>query len=214
MLKDKLLEQLDNSNHYTIPKYVLSYSKELDLDCNSLVLLIYFLNMKNKDIFNYDSIVNDLNITDKELMKGLAKLQEKKLLIILIEKNENGLIEEKIDVSPFYDIILSKMLEENKEENKSTIYDVFEKELGRTLSPLEYDIIGTWLTSGIKEDIIEEALKEAVFNGVNSFKYIDKILFEWNKKGIRKKEDIKKEEKKKEEEKEETSSFDFEWLGE
>ena len=92
--------------------------------------------------------------------------------------------------------------------------NVFEKELGRTLSPLEYDIIGTWLTSGIKEEIIEEALKEAVFNGVNSFKYIDKILFEWNKKGIKKKEDVKKAEKKKEEEKEETSSFDFEWLGE
>ena len=214
MLKDKLLEQLNNSNHYTIPKYVLSYAKDLNLDSTSLILLIYFLNMKNKDIFNYDSIVNDLNITDKELMEGLAKLQEKKLLIILIEKNENGLIEEKIDVSPFYDIILSKMLEKDNEEKKSTIYDIFEKELGRTLSPLEYDIIGTWLTSGIKEEIIQEALKEAVFNGVNSFKYIDKILFEWNKKGIKKKEDIKREEKKKEEEKEETSSFDFEWLGE
>ena len=101
MLKDKLLEQLDNSNHYTIPKYVLSYAKELNLNCNSLMLLIYFLNMKNKDIFNYDKIIKDLNITDKELMDGLAKLQEKKLLVTLIEKNEIGIIEEKIDISPF-----------------------------------------------------------------------------------------------------------------
>lgn len=213
MLKDKLLEQLDNSNHYTIPKYVLSFAKELELDCTSLMLLIYFLNMKNKEIFNYENIIKDLNVTDKELMEGLSKLQEKRLLVTLLEKNENGLMEEKIDISPFYDVILSKMLEEKKEE-KSTIYDVFEKELGRTLSPLEYDIIGTWLTSGIKEEVIQEALKEAVFNGVNSFKYIDKILFEWNKKGIKKKEDVKKAEKKQEEEKEETSSFDFEWLGE
>lgn len=213
MLKDKLLEQLDNSNHYTIPKYVLSFAKELELDCTSLMLLIYFLNMKNKEIFNYENIIKDLNVTDKELMEGLSKLQEKRLLVTLLEKNENGLMEEKIDISPFYDIILSKMLEEKKEE-KSTIYDVFEKELGRTLSPLEYDIIGTWLTSGIKEEVIQEALKEAVFNGVNSFKYIDKILFEWNKKGIKKKEDVKRAEKKQEEEKEETSSFDFEWLGE
>lgn len=212
MLKDKLLEQLDNSNHYTIPKYVLSYAKKLELDCNALILLIYFLNIKNKDIFNYDKIIKDLNITDKELMEGLSRLQEKKLLIMSIEKNENGLMEEKIDVSPFYEIILSKLLEEQQEEKKNTIYDIFEKELGRTLSPLEYDMISTWLTSGVKEEIIEEALKEAVYNGVNSFKYIDKILFEWNKKGIKKKEDIKKEEKKKEEEKEETSSFDFEWL--
>ena len=45
MLKDKLLEQIDNSNHYTIPKYVLSFAKDLELDCTSLMLLIYFLNM-------------------------------------------------------------------------------------------------------------------------------------------------------------------------
>ena len=43
--------------------------------------------------------------------------------------------------------------------------------------------------------MIKEALKEASLNGVSNLRYIDKILFDWMKKGIRKKEDIKKEEK-------------------
>ena len=36
-------------------------------------------------------------------------------------------------------------------------------------------------------------MKEASLNGVSNLRYIDKILFDWTKKGIQKKEDIKKE---------------------
>ena len=33
--------------------------------------------------------------------------------------------------------------------------------------------------------MIEEALKEAILNQVTSLRYIDKILADWSKKGIR-----------------------------
>ena len=32
--------------------------------------------------------------------------------------------------------------------------------------------------------MIKEAVKEATFNGVSNLRYIDKILYEWEKKGI------------------------------
>ena len=35
------------------------------------------------------------------------------------------------------------------------------------------------------------ALKEAVYNGVPNLRYIDKILYEWNRKGFKTPEDIK-----------------------
>ena len=44
MLKKELMNELNNENHYTVPRYVLSYAKELGLDMDSLILLIYFLN--------------------------------------------------------------------------------------------------------------------------------------------------------------------------
>ena len=37
------------------------------------------------------------------------------------------------------------------------------------------------------KDLIKEALKEAILSGVPNFKYIDKIVYEWNKNGIKKK---------------------------
>ena len=78
---------------------------------------------------------------------------------------------------------------------------------------MEYEIINSWLESKISNDLILTALKEAVFNGVSNLRYIDKILFEWNKKGIKKPDDINKVKKDEEEDKNE-SFYEYDWLNE
>lgn len=214
MLKKELMEQLNNENHYTVPKYVLTYSKELGLDMNSLILLIYFLNKPNKMIFDYKKIINELNFTEKELLNALSTLKDKNILLILMEKNDSGILEEKVDISLFYDIIFSNILNNKDEEkNEKDLYDTFEKEFGRTLSPMEYEIINSWLEQGISRELILSALKEAVFNGVNNLRYVDKILYEWNKKGIKKADEIKVSNKKTEDDKEDIS-YEYDWLNE
>lgn len=214
MLKKELMEQLNNENHYTVPKYVLTYSKELGLDMNSLILLIYFLNKPNKMIFDYKKIINELNFTEKELLNALSTLKDKNILLILMEKNDSGILEEKVDISLFYDIIFSNILNNKDEEkNEKDLYDTFEKEFGRTLSPMEYEIINSWLEQGINRELILSALKEAVFNGVNNLRYVDKILYEWNKKGIKKVDEIKVSNKKIEDDKEDIS-YEYDWLNE
>ena len=80
---------------------------------------------------------------------------------------------------------------------------------------MEYEIISSWLENDYQEEIILLALKEAVYNGVTNLRYIDKILFEWNKKGIKTKEDVEKEKnnfKNKKIQKQEL--FDYDWLNE
>lgn len=214
MLKQQFLEQINNENHYTIPKYVLTYAKELGLDMNSLILLVYFLNKPNKMIFDYRKIVKDLNFSEKELLDAISILKDKNILLILMEKNDSGILEEKVDISLFYDIIFSKMLNtETEEKSEKDLYDTFEREFGRTLSPMEYEIINSWLEQGISNSLILSALKEAIFNGVNNLRYVDKILYEWNKKGIKKPDDIKEKEKQIEDEKE-VVSYEYDWLNE
>lgn len=214
MLKKQFIEQINNENHYTIPKYVLTYANDFNLDMNSLILLIYFLNKKNKFVFNYKKIIEDLNFSEKELLDSISILKEKKLISIQMEKNDSGILEEIVDVSSFYDIILSKFINESdNEQENNDLYDSFEKEFGRTLSPMEYDIINGWLESKIDKGLILEALKESVFNGVSNLRYVDKILYEWNKKGIKDKNDIrKKDEETKDDGKEEY--FEYDWLNE
>lgn len=214
MHKNEFLDQLNNENHYTVSKYVLKYAKELDLDINSLILLIYFLNKPNKSIFDCNKIMEDLDFTSEELFDSISLLKDKNILLILMEKNDNDVLEEKVDISLFYEILFTKLLNNVKEEEKQEdLYDNFEKEFGRTLSPMEYEIINNWKEQKISNELILAALKEAVFNGVSNLRYIDKILYEWNKKGIKKESDISKNRKEKEESKKE-DSFEYDWLNE
>ncbi len=61
----------------------------------------------------------------------------------------------------------------------TNLFYTFEREYGRLLTPYEKEIIEEWT---VKYEIsqIFSALKESVFNGVVSFRYINKILERWN----------------------------------
>ena len=211
MFKTKLIEQLKNDNHYIIPKYLLKCQKKLNLDIDSFILLIYLLNIKNNDIFDYKDISKHTDLDKKQIFNSIDLLKNKKLLSIEMVKNEEGILEERLNIDSFYDVAFSIIIDDKK-ENTSNIYDSFEREFGRTLSPIEYEIINSWLESKISEELIMAALKEAVFNGVNNLRYIDKILYEWNKKGIKKSEDIDK--RIKEENDESIETYEYDWLNE
>ncbi|GKU79495.1 DnaD domain protein [Paenibacillus sp. L3-i20] len=67
----------------------------------------------------------------------------------------------------------------------SNLFSVFEQEFGRLLSPMECETISNWLDQDrYTEEIILFALKEAVFAGKLSLRYIDRILIEWSRNRI------------------------------
>ena len=78
---------------------------------------------------------------------------------------------------------------------------------------MEYDIISNWLESKISKELIIMALKEAVYNGVGNLRYIDKILYEWNKKGIKNAVDLESKNKKEENAKD-NIYYEYDWLNE
>ncbi len=62
------------------------------------------------------------------------------------------------------------------------IITAFQREFGRLLSPMELEIINDWKTQGFEDSKIREALKQSVFNGALSLRYINKILQSWKTK--------------------------------
>ncbi len=57
-----------------------------------------------------------------------------------------------------------------------------------------------------------EAVREATFNGVSNLRYIDKILYEWGKKGITTVQDVDKMRKKREKKEEKDVDIDMEFM--
>lgn len=86
--------------------------------------------------------------------------------------------------------------EKKKEINKEKIFEFIENEFGRTISSIEFEVINSWdeylnyfEISSINEIIIL-AIKEAVLNQARSLKYIDKILYNWAKQGLKSENDV------------------------
>lgn len=209
-MNDKIKTLLNANTNLIIPNYIIEYYPKLDLNISEFILLIYLINQKENVIFNLDKISKDLNIDSKTSLELINILNEKNYISIEMKKT-NGIIEEYISTDLFYNKIISFIMNSKEETKDNNIYDIFEKEFGRTLSPVEYETINNWIEAKIPIDIIKEALKEAVLNGVNNLRYIDKILFEWNKKGYKKVEDIKKNKYNKDDDYVE-EIFDYDWI--
>ena len=115
-------------------------------------------------------------------------------------------MEEHILLDGFFNKLSLLIMDDFNEKDKkeSDIYELIQKEFGRTIGTIEIEIINAWLDNNISEELIKEALKEAVFNGVFNLKYIDKILYEWGKDGIKTVKDVEERRKKRNKKKEET----------
>ena len=206
-MTEKVIDLLKNG-YVVIPKLLLKNYRKLKITEKELLLLIIL--MDNCD-FDPERMAKEVGMSSKEILTLVSGLTQKDI-IVLNSVTNNNVCDEYIALDNLYEK-LALILMENKEENKSSnIFDTFEKEFARTLSPMEYEIIGAWIEAGFEEETIKLALKEAIYNGVTNLRYIDKILYEWKKKGIKSKKDIaivKKGEQSKNEE-----VFDYDWLNE
>ena len=180
--------------NYQINPYVLKGIKDLGLTIEELLLIVYLTN--EKDYLDLLDIEEKTSLSEEEVLASYSTLLAKGLIEVKMEK-----IDGKINESISLDNLYNKLVFAEKEKpvtESSDIYECFEKEFAKTLSPIEYEIINKWLEDGISEETIKKALKEAVLNGVTSLRYIDKIIHEWSKKEMT---DTKNEE-----------LFDYDWI--
>ena len=199
-----------------IPKLLFKNYKKLNLTEEELIILIYIINLGNSIVYNPSIFKEELDIDKYKAMELITNLTDKSIIEIRVEKNKKGLSEEHIYLDNLYNKLFNLILEE--EDNTSNIdssnlFELFETELGRTISPMECEIIKEWSTS-YNEEIIKEALKEAIYNNVRSLKYIDRILYTWKTKGITNKEGIIKDKKNYRKQVVSSNVFDYNWLEE
>lgn len=208
--------------HVVIPIYFLQQFKKLKITMEEFVFLMYLYRFGDKTVFNPSKYSEDLNIESMKILEMIDSLSEKKLIQVDVLKNEKGLREEVILLEGFYRKLSLLMVEDTNERQsnyQSNIYEIIEKEFGRTLSPIEYEIIKAWLDNDYSEELIKEAIKEATFSGVSNLRYIDKILYEWNRVGVKTVKDVEARRKKRAQRKDEEEdskidldTVDWDWF--
>lgn len=209
---NKQIELIIKKKDYVIKSFVFDIIKAQKLTLNDTLLLLFLLNQE-KPILDLNLIKETIKLSEVEIMESFSNLLKKNLIKTEVIKVDEK-IEECVNVDNVYKLAYLNIQNDVKEEIKTDIFALFEKEFARTLSPMEYELINAWLKTGISEELIEGALKEAVFNGVSNLRYIDKIIYEWGKKGFKTMEDVNKHIKERNNKEYTEDEFDYNWLEE
>lgn len=204
--------QLLQEHHIVLPTYFIPIVKKHSLQLEDFLLLVYFWNYK-EETFDVAIITKVLKLTESEVLTAFNTLLSKKLIRIDTLKDENGKRVEVVNLEYLYQEIEELFRKEKKTEEQQDVFSIFESEFGRTISSMEYEIIHAWIEKGFSEELILGALKEAIYNGVNNLRYIDKILYEWQKKGYKTMQEVNKGNLcRKNKENETKELFDYNWL--
>ncbi len=213
-MSNKILEGLIKEKDYNLKKLLFKIVKDFDLNVNEFMLLIYFMN-QDCPILDVNDINNVTFMEPKIILQSFKALSIKGLISTKVTPVKDK-ISETIDLTNVYRAMVSDINYDIKKKSEKNIFEVFEKEFGRTLSPMEYEIINGWLSNQLSEELILGALKEATYNGVSSLRYIDRILLEWSKKGFKNMNDVnnflEKKDNQNKARNEEKVLFDYNWL--
>lgn len=210
------------AGNIVIPLYFLRKYKKFNLTMEEFLFLMYLYHLGDKSLFNPNRYSEDLDLDSSKVMEYIGTLTDRKLIQVEVIKNEKDLMEEVVLLDGFYRKLSLFMVEDSNEKSanyQSNIFETIEKEFGRTLSPIEYEIIKAWLDNDMDEALIKEAIKEATFNGVSNLRYIDKILYEWGKLGIKTVKDVENHRRKRAQRREEEADsnvdldiVDWDWF--
>jgi DNA replication protein len=193
-MKSNLLSWIQEGN-LTIPAVLFSEYRNLNLNEYELVLLlnIYSFLEKGNEFPTPEELSSRMTISVLDCNEMLRRLIQRGFIEIIDGYSSDGIRYEKYSLSPLWEKLVDQFLlkhktdnEINKQAEETDLYTCFEKEFGRPLSPFECETLGMWMDDDHHDPIIiKTALREAVMSGKLNFRYIDRILFEWKKNGIK-----------------------------
>ncbi|MFV9510648.1 DnaD domain protein [Tepidibacillus sp. LV47] len=204
--ESQFLLELFQEGSTAISNLLLSHYKELGLSDQEMMLIIHLLYFQEKG--NLFPAVSELEkrmtLNTEEIMRLLQRLVRQNYIRIDEKKDEiTEILSEAYNLTPLYQKFIHWLIYQHQKQQMQTkqhekekevinIFQIFEQEFGRPLSPMEIEMINTWIDQDhYSTELIHYALKEAVFSNKLSFRYIDRILFEWQRKNLKTIDQIK-----------------------
>ncbi|HJA89261.1 MAG TPA: DnaD domain-containing protein [Candidatus Jeotgalibaca merdavium] len=191
------------SGQTVIHNSLLHHYATIGLDETELIFIIQMQSYLDQSVFfpNMAEIANRMGRREADIFSILHSLIQKNIISISTEKDDQGKVVDRYSLLPLYkklQELLSRKKGQFEEKQQSiNLLEIFQQEFGRLLTPIEMQTIGEWLDRDhYSQDIILEALREAVLNQKYSLKYIDRILLSWDKKNIRSSSQAKQETKR------------------
>lgn len=191
----KIMINWINDGTISIPTRLIQDYKKLKINESEVMLLIHvhsFIQQGN-GFPTPEVLASRMSHSETDCLQMLQSLMKRGFLELQEGKDENNHFSEVFSLAPLWDKLISVACEKkvekevlSKEEDERTLYQLFEAEFGRPLSPMECELITMWIDQeDYNPSLIKAALMEGVVSGKRNLRYIDRILIEWNKNGVK-----------------------------
>lgn len=216
-MEERYMELLRDKMFF-IPSSVFRNMGKLGITGDEVLVLIFIINMGPRVLYDPEMISKGTGINRIRVLEVINGLISKGILAIVVKKNGSSKkMEEFISTDLFYEKMRSVLLggtnrANGKREEQTDLFSMFEKEFGRTLSSMEYEIIRGWVNDDMPSDLVREALREATYNGVSNLRYIEKIILDWKKRGYKSVKDIERARERYKKKNGNGDVFDYNWL--
>ncbi|WP_232787028.1 DnaD domain protein [Planococcus sp. MB-3u-03] len=186
---DRLQQWIEQGN-VTISQLFFQFYRRLKISDEEAIMLLQIHSFQQAgNVFpTPDEIAARMSANQNSVTTMLQKLMQQGYLSIR-QETADGMLTETISLQPLWDKLVDCLelqaqteKEHTQKEQEGEIFQLFEQEFGRFLSPMEIETISMWMDQdGHTPEVIRMALKEAVIAQKISLRYVDRILFEGRK---------------------------------
>lgn len=179
----------------SLPNLLIAHYEQLGLNESQMMVMLKIKMNEEQGVFfqTFEELSHGMTISAEECAYMVQYLIQKGFISIQPFEDRSGIQHDRYSVEPLWGVLYdfleakqAKDLQKNHVQAEKSLYALFEDEFGRPLSPLEGETLSIWMDQDHHDaEMIRLALREAVLSGKLNFRYIDRILFEWKKKGLK-----------------------------
>ncbi|MBC6314887.1 DnaD domain-containing protein [Listeria grandensis] len=194
-MDNKIMQKWLAAGNVTLPQVLVENYAKIGMDEQEFVVVLQLQSFLEKGIYfpSMEEIAGRTTLSTEQAFRIIQALVNKQFLRIKQQKEGEQVFTESYTLDPLWEklmIFFENLHEEKKMQSRETeqmsLYSQFEQEFGRPLSPMEAEMLSAWVDQDHNSpELIREALKEAVISQKLSFRYMDRILLNWNRKNIK-----------------------------
>lgn len=138
-------------------------------------------------------IAQHLGTKEDQVYDLINQMIKDKLMVQKMVKGPDGKESMRYDFSPMLQK-LSRFVENHEDavqqehfkNHRQQLFAMIETEFGRMLNPIEMGLVNDWIDQDHYDlGVIKLALRETVLNGKYNFKYMDRILSNWDRQNLK-----------------------------
>ncbi|WJP96835.1 DnaD domain-containing protein [Macrococcus bovicus] len=181
------------NQHLAVPHILLKDYRHLNINETELVVLLKLMQFDGKEMPGFKELADEMSLMTEQVAAQIQGLIQKDLIAIHVDHSHQQ-YSEIISLEPLDRQLQARYQVQtvSHELSFNTLFERFEVAFSRPLTPIEMQTLNHWLDSDHHSlDIIQAALDEAVSHDKLSFKYIDRILLNWQKRNVKTIDDSK-----------------------